>query len=150
MNNIDCIIAVLRSHREARAWTDEAVALDLLAQLGLDFDGDAKNARPAADPSLMTEEEVQAHETAAKQAADKAKEAREKLTAQAQQDGQQPAQPAQNAVHPSSDPLDLAPATLDANMPRVPAPDPAMLESKPGEDTDDDKTTEAKTRSKRS
>jgi hypothetical protein len=46
---------VLVSHREARRWTDEAVALDLLAQLGLDAAGEAKNAAVVGDTSLVTE-----------------------------------------------------------------------------------------------
>lgn len=82
MTNLECVVAVLASHREARGWTDEAVALDLLAQLGLDSAGEAKNATPAVDPTLITEDEVLAAENAAKEATDKAKAAREALDAQ--------------------------------------------------------------------
>lgn len=81
MNNYDCAVAVLVAHREARQWTDEAVARDLLAQLDVDPVGEAKNAKPvvAAD---ISEDEVLAHEAAAKEAVDKAKAAREALEAQ--------------------------------------------------------------------
>lgn len=84
MTNLECVIAVLASHREARRWTDEAVAHDLLAQLGLDAAGEAKNAAPVIDPSLITEAEVVAAEAAAKEAADKARAARDALDAQAE------------------------------------------------------------------
>lgn len=40
MNNLECVVAVLEKHREARQWADLAVAGDLLTQLGVD---------PAAD-----------------------------------------------------------------------------------------------------
>ena len=79
--NLECVIAVLAGHREARQWTDEAVAADLVAQLGLDPAGEAKNAKPVVMPGI-TEDEVVAHETAAKEAADKAKAARDALNAQ--------------------------------------------------------------------
>lgn len=82
MTNQECIIAILASHREARGWTDEAVALDLIAQLGLDADGEAKHAAPPVDPTLITEDEVLAAETAAQEAADKAKAARATLAGQ--------------------------------------------------------------------
>jgi hypothetical protein len=85
MNNMECIVAVLASHREARAWNDEAVAMDLVAQLGLDPVGDAKNARPVV-PVGITEEEVAAHEAAAQLALDKAKAARAELNARAQEE----------------------------------------------------------------
>ena len=39
MNNLDCALGVLAKHREARRWTDEAVAADLLAQLRLEPSG---------------------------------------------------------------------------------------------------------------
>lgn len=81
MNNHDCIVAVLVAHREARHWTDEEVAHDLVAQLGLDPVGDAANAKPVIMPGI-TEDEVVAHETAAQQAVDKARAAREALEAQ--------------------------------------------------------------------
>lgn len=38
--NYECVISVLATHREARRWADEAVAIDLLAQLGLDAAGE--------------------------------------------------------------------------------------------------------------
>jgi hypothetical protein len=82
MNNMECAIACLTAHREARGWTDQAVAADLLAQLGLDPEGEAKNAVVPHDPTMITEDEVVAHETAAKEAVDKAKAARDKLHAQ--------------------------------------------------------------------
>lgn len=84
--NAECAVAVLASHREARKWSDEAVALDLLTQLGLDPAGEAKNAAPIINASTITEDEVVAAETAAKEAADKAKAARDALNAQTQSD----------------------------------------------------------------
>lgn len=97
MTNLECAIAVLASHRDARRWTDEAVALDLLAQLGLDAAGEAKNPAPVIDPAMITEDEVAAAENMAKEAADKAKAAREALDKQAAAEtqakaGEQPAQ----------------------------------------------------------
>jgi hypothetical protein len=83
MTNLECTIAILASHREARRWTDEAVALDVLAQLGLDPAGDAAHASPIINPQQITEDEVVAAEAAAKEAADKARAAREALGAQA-------------------------------------------------------------------
>lgn len=82
MNNLECVVATLVRHREARGWTDDAVATDVLAQLGLDVAGDAAHATPAVDPSLVTEDEVVAAETAAQEAVDKAKAARDALNAQ--------------------------------------------------------------------
>jgi hypothetical protein len=81
MNNRECVVNVLASHREARQWTDEAVADDLLRQLDLDPEGEAKNAAPVVDPGI-SEDEVRAHEEAAKQATDKARAAREAFDAQ--------------------------------------------------------------------
>jgi hypothetical protein len=66
MNNRECALAVLTKHREGRAWTDEAVADELLAQLDLDPTAVAEKA------SLVTEEQAAAAEAAAKAAADKA------------------------------------------------------------------------------
>lgn len=85
MTNLEAAVAVLTKHREARQWSDEAVAADLLTQLGLDAPGDAKNAAPVVPPGI-TEDEVLAQEAAAKEAADKAKAAREALDAQAKAD----------------------------------------------------------------
>lgn len=82
MNNQECVVAVLASHREARQWNDETVAIDLLAQLGLDPQGDAAHASPIINQSTITEDEVVAAENAAKEATDKAKAAREALDAQ--------------------------------------------------------------------
>jgi hypothetical protein len=83
MNNLECVIRVLESHREARRWADEAVAHDLLAQLDLDPTGEAKKAAPIVSPDI-TEAEVLAHEAAAKEATDKARAAREALNAQSE------------------------------------------------------------------
>ena len=83
MNNQECVVATLARHREARAWTDEAVAADLLAQLGLKPDADAKNAIEPPDPDVMAEEEVRALEAAAKEASDKATAARQAVMAKA-------------------------------------------------------------------
>lgn len=81
MNNHDCAVAVLEAHREARRWTDDAVAADLLAQLGLDPSAEAKNAVLPAAPGI-TEDEVVALEAAAKEALDKAHAARAELHGQ--------------------------------------------------------------------
>lgn len=54
MTNLECAVAVLAQHREARKWTDTAVAVDLLAQFGLDPAGEAADpaaAAPAAAPT---------------------------------------------------------------------------------------------------
>ena len=40
MNNLDCALAVLAKHREARRWTDEVVAADLLSQLQIEPSGE--------------------------------------------------------------------------------------------------------------
>lgn len=72
MTNLACVIAVLAAHRQARIWTDEFVAADLLARLRLD---------PAAYAPIA-ESEVLAHEAAAKAAADMAKVARGAFNAQ--------------------------------------------------------------------
>jgi hypothetical protein len=82
MNNLQCVIAVLSRHREARKWADEAVATDVLAQLGLDASGEAEHAVIVIDPTLVTETEVVAAELAVKEATDKAKAARAALDAQ--------------------------------------------------------------------
>jgi hypothetical protein len=82
--NSECAINVLKTHREARGWTDQAVTADLLVQLGLDPAAEAKNAVAVVDPSLVTEAEVVAAEAAAKEAVDKARAARDALNAQAE------------------------------------------------------------------
>jgi hypothetical protein len=79
--NSEAVLNILASHREARRWTDTAVADDILRQLDLDPVGEAKNAAPVVDPGI-TEAEVVAHEAAAKEAVDKAKAARAALNAQ--------------------------------------------------------------------
>jgi hypothetical protein len=83
MTNLQAITAILAAHREARRWTDDAVAADLVAQLGLDPAADAKNAAPVIQPGI-TEAEVVAHEHAAMDAVDKAMGARAALTIQAE------------------------------------------------------------------
>jgi hypothetical protein len=80
MTNLEAVIAVLVTHREARRWTDQAVAIDLLAQLGLEVGGDAAHATPLVDPGI-TEDEVVAAEKVAQEAFDKAKAARAALDA---------------------------------------------------------------------
>lgn len=100
MNNKECIVAVLTAHREARAWDDNAVASDLISQLGLEADGDAKNARPVINPDLMTEDQVKAAEAAAKQATDKARVAREALENQDKHKNDAPAHPDTPVVLP--------------------------------------------------
>lgn len=82
MNNLQCVINVLSSHREARRWSDESVAIDILAQLGVDDAGEAAHAAPVVDPALITEEAVVAAEAAAEVAIDKAADARVALDAQ--------------------------------------------------------------------
>lgn len=72
MTNLERVVAVLERHREARQWTDEAVARDLLTELGMD-----------ADTHVVTEDEVTAAEAHAADVAAKAEAARAALTAQA-------------------------------------------------------------------
>lgn len=55
MTNLECAILVLEKHREARQWTDNAVAVELLAQLGLDAAGEAVHATLAVDPAVNAE-----------------------------------------------------------------------------------------------
>lgn len=80
MDNLECAMAVLAAHREARQWDDRAVAMDMLVQLGMKPDGEAKNAVAPVPPGI-TEDEVLAHEAAAKEATDKAAAARAELNA---------------------------------------------------------------------
>jgi hypothetical protein len=114
--NLACAIAVLSLHREARDWTDEAVAADLLTQLGLDATGEATNARPVVDPNMVTEDQVTAAEAAAKDATEKAKEARDQLTAQQNANAAQ-----QSADAPAPTP-DVAQAFPNAPQSADPAP----------------------------
>jgi hypothetical protein len=119
MNNREAVIAVLVSHREARAWTDEAVADDLLKQLDLKPTGEAKKAIPAVDPSLVTEAEVVAHEAAAKEAIEKARVARATLNAQAETEDKA-------RLDAAADQAKSAQAARDAAMRSLPtAPPPA-------------------------
>ena len=48
MSNFDYAVDVLFRHREARQWTDEAVARDLLARFGIDPAGDVDAVPPVA------------------------------------------------------------------------------------------------------
>lgn len=79
MTNLEAAIDVLCRHRAGRQWTDEAVAADLLAQLGID---------PAGLP-VVTEEKAAAAESAAREllakaqaAANHARDSRMALAAQ--------------------------------------------------------------------
>ncbi len=89
MTNMECAIAVLAAHREARAWTDEAVATELLWQLGLTPDGVAANVAPpsdlavaeAADAAAVAEEQAR-FEADAKADADRIAEIRATQAAQ--------------------------------------------------------------------
>jgi len=47
MTNLECVVDVLARHREARQWTDAAVAADVLSALGLDPMADAHAAAEA-------------------------------------------------------------------------------------------------------
>lgn len=135
MTNYDAVVAILRTQREARQWTDEAVATDLCTQLGLDPQGEATHATVSSgDPQAVTEDDVTAHEQAAYNAQQKAKEARAELNAQQQAEG---AEPTPSSQPPSADPLDLAPGTMEPNLPPVPAPAAAVEE--PPEDPEQDK-----------
>jgi hypothetical protein len=82
MNNIECVVAVLARHREARHWTDEAVAANLLAELGLDPTDKAAHATAAIDLAQVTEDQVTAAEKAAEQADETARELRARLNDQ--------------------------------------------------------------------
>ena len=50
MSNFDYAVDVLFRHREARQWTDEAVARDLLARFGIDPAGDVDAVPPVEAP----------------------------------------------------------------------------------------------------
>lgn len=78
MNNLDCTLSILEAHRNARAWSDSAVANDLLNQLGLDPKADAANPAPVVDPE---EAEVAMAEAHAKDVMARAMAARAKLDA---------------------------------------------------------------------
>lgn len=49
MTNLECVIAILANHREARRWADEAVALDVLTGLGLDGASETTHAAGVAE-----------------------------------------------------------------------------------------------------
>ena len=123
MNNHEAVVACLRNQREARNWTDESAATAVLQQLGLDPQGEAKDATPTPEDTGLTEDAVTAHEQAAYEAVQKAKQAREELNRQQQAEGadQTPA-----SRPPSTDPADLAPGTMEPNLPPVPAPAHAL------------------------
>lgn len=110
MTNLECAVAVLAMHREARQWDDNAVAADMLRQLDVDPAGDAKKARPAPDPSMISEGEVLAHEATAKEAAERAKAARDRLNAQVAVEAKA------NAVEA----VDRAKVAVDAARPSAP------------------------------
>ena len=78
MNNLACTMGIILKHREARDWSDSAVAMDLLNQLGLDTMGEAKNPAPVADPM---EAEVEKAEANAKVATETAKTLRAEFDA---------------------------------------------------------------------
>lgn len=126
MNNRECVIAVLTAHREARNWSDESVADDLLAQLDVKPDAEAKKARPVVNQDMVSEDEVAAVEAAAKQAADKAKEARDALNAQKAKEAQDKADDAAEQARAQKEAADAAKARADS-------PKPAPIVSKPTE-----------------
>lgn len=107
MDNLECAMAVLAAHREARQWDDRAVAVDLVAQLGLDWAGEAKYAKPVAAPRI-TEDEVLAHEAAAKEATDKAAAARAELNARLAAEDQAKADAATDQAKAAKDTRDAA------------------------------------------
>jgi len=94
ITNLEATLTVLKRHRDARLWSDASVATDLLNQLGLDPAHAAANAAPPPPPPGVTEAEVVAHETAAKEATDKATASRAALLAQAEADAKAKAQAA--------------------------------------------------------
>lgn len=82
MTNLECCLAVILHHREARQWSDAAVATDLIAQLGLDPSGVAAKANPALDPSLVTPDQVASAEKDAERSAAWMHELRGRMEAQ--------------------------------------------------------------------
>jgi hypothetical protein len=121
MNNMECVVGTLARHREARMWSDDAVAADLLAQLGLKPDAEAKNAIEPPDPDVMAEHEVAAFELAAKEASDKATAARQAVMAKAADEAKAKADEAAATAKATQD----AARARDATTPRAPAPTPA-------------------------
>jgi hypothetical protein len=150
VTNLECALNVLAMHREARGWSDEAVATDLLTQLSLDPAGTAKNATtPAPDPAVVTEADVAVAETAAGVATDKAEAARASLHAQtaatAQTHADEAAAQAKTAhdaaapaTHPAAAPASHAAgspaphaASTPAAAPKVPASQSAHVGAAP-------------------
>ena len=82
MNNTECAVAVIARHREARTWTDVAVAANLLAELGLDPNGNAAHATANVDARRVTEDQVAAAEGVAHQHAETAAALRARLDEQ--------------------------------------------------------------------
>lgn len=107
MDNLECAMAVLAAHREARQWDDRAVAMDMLAQLGMKPDGEAKNAVAPVPPGI-TEDEVLAHEAAAKEATDKAAAARAELNARLEAEDKAKADAATDQAKAAKDARDAA------------------------------------------
>ena len=83
ITNLEAAIAVLRRHREARKWNDEAVAHEMMAYLDVAPDGKADKAPVMVDPNLVTEEDTVAAEEAAKLAVDKASSMRGEINKRA-------------------------------------------------------------------
>lgn len=50
MTNLELAVAILAKHREARRWADEAVAVDMLAQFGVDPAGIEADQQHANEP----------------------------------------------------------------------------------------------------
>ncbi len=65
--NMECVVAVLAGHRAARTWTDEAVATEILKQLGLKPDAVATNAVPQV-VARVTDDQIMAAEAAREKA----------------------------------------------------------------------------------
>lgn len=62
MTNLELVISILAKHREARAWTDEAVAADMLAQLGVDPAGIVQMTEAEPVPDLPPDQQVTQHD----------------------------------------------------------------------------------------
>lgn len=71
MTNLDLATGILEKHRQARNWTDLAVAVDLLAQFGLDPAGTVGAVvveAPAAQPAAVAAPTAPAAQPAAAEA----------------------------------------------------------------------------------
>jgi hypothetical protein len=79
--NREVLVHTLATHRHGRAWTDEAVADDVLQQLGVDPAGEAKHARSMPQNGLSEDEVVQ-QETIARQHSEKAQDMRRQFQGQ--------------------------------------------------------------------